>query len=77
MPFDELIQGKRINDPEARKAEELTRSNGRRKQRLHRTSVSLNTMRVSIIALKVLVTVLAIVLVGAVIVLGYRTYLGL
>lgn len=49
MPlFNELMQTKRLQDPEARKPAELVRSEKKsRGFRSHKTSVSVNTMRYS------------------------------
>lgn len=75
MPFDELLRGHQIPDPEARKAEDILRSGKKkRKRKGFRTSVKLSTIKTVVVLMSLIFGLAVVSGVGYLIYLGFQLY---
>lgn len=74
--FDELNKHQKIEDPEARKVEEIKRKTGRKKKRIVGSSVSLKSFRIASIAIGVIVGAIAACVIGYFVYQAILLYIG-
>lgn len=76
MPFNELVRGQQLPDPKAREAEDIKRSVKKSKRRVRKTSVSLGTVRKTVVFLTLVFGAALVCGMGYLIYIGFQTYIN-